>query len=274
MTTSLTKNIKIRDCSEYSPVILHVPHASTHIPVTHWPDFIISDDEITSELRAMTDHFTDDLVAGNLSVSMIASGLSRFVVDVERFPDEREEMLSVGMGAFYTHGSQRQEIRCVDASRMPELREYFDAYSQAFEDLVTKTLDKHGQAFILDIHSFPQKALPYEVHSEETRHEIIIGTTQGHTSPELLATIQGAFSEFDTGTDTTFKGAYVPLKYYEASDTRVQSSMLEIRRDLYMDEKTLEIKREGFNHVRDCISRITTTQLDACCRNPTNPNTH
>lgn len=256
MSSNLREHISLRDCSDNSPVIFHVPHASTHIPVTHWPDFIISDAEITSELRVMTDHYTDELVAGYQSCSLIASGLSRFIVDVERFPDEREEMLSVGMGAFYTHGSQRQEIRKVDPARMPELRDYFDAYSQAFEDLVTKTLEKHGHAYILDIHSFPEMPLPYEVHSEETRHEIIIGTTEGHTSPAFLATILKAFEGFDTGTDTAFKGAYVPLKYYEAGDERVQSAMLEIRRDLYMNEETLEIKREGFNLVRDCISHV------------------
>jgi predicted N-formylglutamate amidohydrolase len=37
----------------------------------------------------------------------------------------------------------------------------------------------------------------------------------------------------------------VPLRFYDAKDTRVQSVMLEIRRDVYMDEHTLAAHEDG-----------------------------
>ena len=256
MTSSLLDCVRIADRSLHSPVILHVPHASRYIPKAFISDFVVSEQELALELDAMTDHFTDELAKGISNASYIASELSRFVVDVERFPDEREEMLEVGMGAFYTHGSRRQLIRKVSESHQAQLMDYFLAYSRAFEDLVTATLKHHGKAIILDIHSFPENPLPYELHSEEVRHGIIIGTSGIHTPQPLREEIQEAFSGIDVGFDTAFKGAYVPLSFYESEDAQVRSAMLEIRRDLYMDESTVTLLEPDFSELELRLSHL------------------
>jgi hypothetical protein len=82
-------------------LLLHIPHASTEIPGEIREQFIIDDAELSSELNLMTDHFTDWLMAPlNLSPSQkTITGVSRLVVDVERFADDSQEIMSkVGMG--------------------------------------------------------------------------------------------------------------------------------------------------------------------------------
>ncbi|MEG1392041.1 MAG: hypothetical protein RSC50_03955, partial [Aurantimicrobium sp.] len=57
----------------------------------------------------------------------------------------------------------------------------------------------------------------------------------------------------------SFHGTYVPLRFYEAKDSRVQSVMLEIRRDTYMDEKSIELFPEGFSGLQASLQQLVTS---------------
>ncbi len=253
MTTDLPLPFTF-DYSATSPVILHAPHGSRFIP---WPllsPFSVTHDELERERDLMTDHFTDTLVINTAltkRVSAIVNRLSRFVVDVERFPDEREEMLAVGMGAFYTHGSHGQRIRASSIMDDANLRAFFDAYSLAFTELVQRTVDAHGHAIIIDVHSYPTLPLPYEMHADEPRPQLDIGADDTHTPASLVDAVRAAFPDLECGVNDSFHGTYVPLRFYDARDTRVQSVMLEIRRDVYMDEQTVTRDEAGFAKVQN-----------------------
>src|ERR1700754_3308195 len=103
-----------------SPVLLHVPHAGTRVPAWTRPHVLLDDGGLAAELAALTDHHTD-LIAGTTAERaqvrpwMLVNRVSRFVVDPERFPDEREEMAAAGMAAVYTRGTRGQPIRADDA---------------------------------------------------------------------------------------------------------------------------------------------------------------
>ena len=228
---SLVPTMCVEDKSQSSPIILHAPHGSRFIPDWHRPSFVVSPAELDRELDRMTDAHTDDIVRSINGPSSIVAGLSRVVVDVERFPDEREEMLTVGMGAFYTHGSQRQHLRTIRDEHRAALTTYFDAYAAAFTDLVQATLDAHGRAFIIDVHSFPVDALPYELHSSARRPQLDLGTDPVHTCQALLEGAKRAFKRLDIDLNSPFAGTYVPLRFY-GTTPQVQSLMLELRRDV------------------------------------------
>jgi N-formylglutamate deformylase len=101
-----------------SPVILHVPHASSTIPAYIRAGIVLDDAALAAELATMTDAHTDRIaLAAAARVTprpwLFVNRLSRLVVDPERFPDDREEMRAVGMGAVYP---ARPAARC-SASR-------------------------------------------------------------------------------------------------------------------------------------------------------------
>ena len=110
----------------------------------------------------MTDAHTD-LLARRISESVrgrrpwsFVNRLSRLVVDPERFPDEREVMNSVGMGAVYTRTSTGKRLRADSPSHRAELiATLFEPYSQALADLVDDRLAATGSAVIFDLHSYP-----------------------------------------------------------------------------------------------------------------------
>ncbi|MGW5211639.1 N-formylglutamate amidohydrolase [Streptomyces sp. NPDC004051] len=225
-----------------SPVILHVPHSSRVVPADVRSGITLDDAALERELDHMTDSHTAEIA--ELAAGRAPSGtpwrfvnrLSRLVVDPERFPDEREEMLAVGMGAVYTGTSHRGELRPGDHDGRPLLDRYFHPYAEAMTDAVAGRLDAVGRAVVIDVHSYPTEPLPYELHGSGPRPPVCLGTDSFHTPAGLLARAEKAFAGFGgTGIDSPFAGTYVPLAYY-GKDPRVSALMIEIRRDLYMDE--------------------------------------
>ncbi|MFE5483436.1 N-formylglutamate amidohydrolase [Streptomyces sp. NPDC056527] len=224
-----------------SPVLLHVPHSSRELPPDVRDGIVLDDEELARELDHITDSHTEriaDLAAGAAATTpwRFVNRLSRLVVDPERFPDEREEMIAVGMGAVYTRTTHRAVLRPADLDARPLLERYFEPYARAMTAAVADRLATVGRAVIIDVHSYPTAPLPYELHGAGPRPPICLGTDRHHTPPALLAAARAAFRGFGgVGTDSPFAGTYVPLEHY-GRDTRVSALMVEIRRDVYMKE--------------------------------------
>ncbi|WP_371667898.1 N-formylglutamate amidohydrolase [Streptomyces sp. NBC_00289] len=227
--------------ADASPVILHVPHSAREIPPAVRAGIVLDDGELERELDHITDAHTARLADEAARLAAVApwrfvNRLSRLVVDPERFPDEREEMLSVGMGAVYTRTTHRAVLRPADTDPEPLVARYFRPYARAMTDAVADRLAATGRAVIVDVHSYPTEPLPYELHGAGPRPPVCLGTDPSHTPPELLDAARRAFAGLgDTGLDSPFSGAYVPLEFY-GTEQRVGALMVEIRRDTYMTE--------------------------------------
>ena len=237
------QNFEIENGDEDASVILHVPHSSSLVPKHHIKKLAISGVDLGYELLQMTDSYTAEIArAAACEASVLPwifqNNISRLVVDPERFTDEREKMESVGMGAVYKLTHNQKPLRdLTDLERNELLDTYFQPYSGALENLVEDRLKAAEKVVILDIHSYPSQKLPYEIHNGE-RPEICLGVDEFHTSTELFETAKDIFSRFGrVSINSPFEGTYVPLKFYE-KDKRIQSIMIEIRRDVYMDELT------------------------------------
>jgi len=224
-----------------SPVILHVPHSAREVPAEARAGIVLDEDALERELDHITDAHTAELAeaaarAAEVTPWRFVNRLSRLVVDPERFPDEREEMLSVGMGAVYTRTTHRATLRAEDTDPRPLIDRYFRPYAQAMTDAVAARLAAVGRAVIIDVHSYPTEPLPYELHGEGPRPPVCLGTDSFHTPPELTAAARKAFAPVgETGLDSPFAGTYVPLEFHR-KDARVAALMVEIRRDTYMTE--------------------------------------
>jgi N-formylglutamate amidohydrolase len=226
---------------------------------------LLSDLELELELRRMTDSHTDEIarVAANQAATrpwVFKNGLSRLVMDPERFIDGTEEMDQCGMGAIYTKTSSGEQLRdLTPGERESLIAEYFSPYAHAFANLVDQVLADRGQVTIIDIHSYPQQALPYELHSTDPRPAMCLGIDETHTPKNLQDAAAEAFKRFgDIGFNTPFAGTYVPLKHYQ-SELRVRSIMLEIRRDIYMDEATGEGREADIAALGECLGQLLNT---------------
>lgn len=150
-------------------MILHVPHSARRIPSEVRAGIVLDEAALERELDHITDAHTAELADAAAQRCAVApwrfvNRLSRLVVDPERFPDEREEMSSVGMGAVYTRTTHRDVLRPADADPEPLIDRYFRPYARAMTEAVADRLAATGRAVIIDVHSYPSTPLPYELH--------------------------------------------------------------------------------------------------------------
>lgn len=224
-----------------SPVLLHVPHAGTDVPAWVRPHLLLSEVELAAEIATLTDHRTDAVALAAADRATVrpytlVNRVSRFVVDPERFPDEREEMAAVGMAAVYTHGTRGQRIRADDGAHVEELlAAFYRPWGAEVEAAVRDRVAATGHAVLLDVHSYPREPLPYELHADGPRPAVCLGTDAFHTPSWLVDAAHEAFAPLGTvELNTPFAGTYVPPAHYR-TDARVASLMLEIRRDVIDD---------------------------------------
>lgn len=230
-----------------NPLILHIPHASTHIPDSVKAQFSIDQASLESELNKMTDHFTDWLVEPlNASPSQkVIAPISRLVVDMERFADDKQEVMAkVGMGVMYVKGSQKQSIRhsITNEQRKSLLDSYYWPHHNELIEKTQQRLSANGYALVLDIHSYPNNALPYEINQTQHRPEICIGTCDFHTPASIVNAAIKAFTDkgFEVALNEPFAGTLIPTPFWQ-TNAKVMGMMIEVRRDLYMDETKVEL---------------------------------
>lgn len=229
-------------------ILLHVPHASTHIPHRVRRHIVLSDEDLMRERLHLTDWYIDELF-GN-TFPMVRSPHSRLVFDVERFRSNDDEIMAAkGMGAIYTRTSDGRPLR---SERLQEelLAAFYDPYHTALSALVGRLLDERRQVLLIDAHSFPSEPLPCDISQEPQRPDICIGTCDVHT-PEELWQISRAYCNavgWSVQRNEPYAGTFVPLEYYR-KETRLHSIMIEVNRSLYMDE-TAGVRSDGFASVK------------------------
>jgi N-formylglutamate amidohydrolase len=245
----------------YPPwAVLHIPHDSTVVPEDVRGQFLLGDAELQVELQRMTDHCTHALFAGRRGEgAVVRAPVSRLVVDVERFAEDAQEpMAKRGMGVIYEVTSDREPLRRppTEAERGALMREWYSPHHQQLETAVARSVDQYGRCVVIDCHSFPGVALPYEEADPATlRPDICIGSDPFHTPSRLEDAFVRTFARngWRVALNNPFAGALVPASRYHR-DPRVMAVMVEVNRDLYLDPASFQ-PTAAFDRVADAVRR-------------------
>ena len=244
-------------------VVLHLPHDSVEIPAAVRGQFLLNDADLTLELRRMTDHLTLELFAHPASsTAVVRAPISRLVVDVERFEDDTcEPMFARGMGAIYavTSGLMPLRRQLQPSERDALMQAYYRPHHGRLEAAVSSAIEAHGRCTVIDCHSFPSMALPYEIadaDADAARPDICIGSDDFHTRAELASAFVTTFqrARWRVSLNAPFAGALVPASRY-LQDRRVSAVMVEVNRRLYLSEhdaKPLPTFADVAQRVRNC----------------------
>ncbi len=248
-------------------VVMHIPHSSRRVPAEERQAILVDDTELNGELLRMTDAYTDELFPITpVEAGRVIFPLSRLVCDVERFPsDENEPMAARGMGVIYTRTSMGGVLRAQPdpTDRQKCLDRWYWPHHSKLEHLVKDVAERSGVCLIVDCHSFPSVALPYELDQASPRADICIGTDSFHTPWAVRDAIVAAAEAdgYSVAVDAPFSGALVPLSSYR-KDHRILSVMIEVNRRLYMEEESGK-KKHGLGKVCATLGRLVMAAAEA-----------
>jgi N-formylglutamate deformylase len=243
-------------------ILLHIPHSSRVIPIEYARYFLLEKEELDVEILRVTDAYTDELYELSDATRLVFP-VNRLLVDPERFErDDEEIMAKVGLGAVYEKTSDGRLLK--SGYRREELmKTFYEPHHQALNHWCSQ----RERCLIIDCHSYPSKPLPCDLNQAPNRPPFCLGTDSFHT-PEWLKVAAQSYLEtlgFEAPFDSPYAGTLVPSLAYQ-KNPNVHSIMVEVNRNLYMNEQTgeklmcfdetkavitglLEAIRSGFN---DC----------------------
>ena len=244
-----------------TPLVLHVPHASTAVPDECLADFAVGRARLAEHLAASTDHFTDELFASDGVAGDVAGvrfPVSRLVVDPERFEDDaREPMARHGLGVLYERGHDGTPLRVRPAPARREwyLDRWYRPHHAALTQAVDAALARAGRVLLVDCHSYPDVPLALDLDRSVPRPDACIGTAGMHTPGWLVDAARRWAAEqgWSIGIDAPYAGAIVPAKHL-GRDARVHAVMIEVNRARYMELHGTQARRAaGFAAARGFV---------------------
>ncbi|KAF0093287.1 MAG: hypothetical protein E1N59_2979 [Puniceicoccaceae bacterium 5H] len=221
-------------------MILHIPHASNYIPSRLRSQYVLSDEDLSQELRRQTDAHADELFTLAEAVPVVCLW-SALVVDVEHAPHDTDDSpVRIGMGRIHTHTADDRPLRReLFAHEIAELDRAYHCHHASLFHAVQAELEKDGCALLVDCHSFPAEPLPSDSCQEHPRLDICLGTDDFHTPPDFVEYAVNLLEGlgYTVTTNRLQAGGLVPQAHY-GLECRVSSLRIAVNRRFYMDEVT------------------------------------
>jgi N-formylglutamate deformylase len=218
------------------PIVAHIPHAGTEIPDAVRDQFLPDSKEVWREVAVVTDWYTDELF-GLPGIARIQTPISRVVLDLERFVDDKQESQAVvGQGVIYSHDSRGRQIRrtLLDEERHALLDNYYHPWHTKLELDIEQQLDRWGHCLLLDCHSFPTEAFENRAPYEIPPPDICLGIHSANTPQWLIDSCHRFFLNrgYSVAINFPYAGCLVPERFER--NHRVPAIMLEVNRGLYL----------------------------------------
>lgn len=208
--------------------------------------------------------------ARDLGASVLVPRYSRYVVDLNRPPDDAS--LYPGQNTTGLCPTVRfcgePVYRDGEAPRAEEIGERVDRYWRPYHDALRSELDRlhaaHGRVVLWEGHSIKGSALPFLF--EGRLPDLNLGTAGGAScSPALQARLEAALEAqdaYDHVVNGRFKGGYI-TRHYGDPARGVDAVQLETSQRTYMDEGTFAYDEAKATRLQPLLRRLLEAALAA-----------
>ena len=235
--------------------LVHIPHSGTDLPNQFINDYLLSTDELSSNIFQYCDLYTDEIFEDFFNLfGGVKSQYSRLFFDPERFGDDEAEDMhkKFKLGWFYENAIlEKKPLRKVN--NKAKIRSYFETHHNELNKKTEEKLSLYDKCTLIDCHSFSNER--YWFHNKNlVLPDICIGFEENHVDEELVNIISNEFKKYDLGINVPYEGSLVPTNYW-GKDFRVKSVMIEINKKLYLESDNIT-KSENFNNIKYKLNSI------------------
>jgi len=257
-----------RPVTSPSPVLVEVPHSGLQVPP-----------EVESEIEATplavlrdSDIYVDQLYqrAPENGATLLVSRVSRYVVDLNRGPDEVDSA-AVPRHPRGRHIPARGVVWRARTDGTPLLRTpltieqfsrrldlFYEPYHQALRDAATQIREQHGRVLVLAAHSMPSSGRRMIGGGQVHRADVVPGTRGRSTADgRIIDLVDSHFraAGLSVKHDDPYRGGWTTSRY--GAPKRGQHALqIELNRALYVDEHTSEIKAKDFARLQTVLDQL------------------
>lgn len=244
-----------------TPVVVEVPHAGLSVDALTLTSLAAPARSIAVD----ADLYVDELYAcaPDVGATLLVAEHSRYVCDLNRSEQDVDPLAVAGGSAQRApHGliwrdtteGQRALYQPLSRDELERrLVTYYRPYHQRLTELLAAKRAKFGFAVLLAGHSMPSRGRPGHADTGRDRADVVPGS-RGRTTaagviidtPEQVARPRG----WTVVHDDPYRGGFT-TEFYGRPERNQHALQVELSRRLYMNEATLEKKRDGFEETRD-----------------------
>ncbi len=230
------------------PLLVSLPHDGSMIP-----DDLAARMTDTARRAPDTDWHVATLYAfaRELGASMLLPKHSRYVVDLNRPPDDTslypgQNTTGLCPAVQFSGEPVYRDGEAPDATEIAgRVERYWRPYHDALRAELDRLKDEHGFAVLWEGHSIRGSDLPFLF--EDRLPDLNLGTAAGDScSPALQARLEALLAgqgDYDWVANGRFKGGYI-TRHYGDPARGTDAVQLEISQRTYMDEQSFEYMPE------------------------------
>ena len=253
------------------PIVVDSPHSGTLYPDNSG---IVAP---ADALKSTWDAYVDELWRATPMVGgvLLAARFPRAYIDPNRAPDDIDEAMLAepwptpvapspacrrGMGLIRLNalpGVPMYNGKLPAAEVAHRLDAYYMHYHNVLETLLDDAVGKFGAVWHIDCHSMKSVGNAMNVDNGAARPDIVVSDRSGTSAnPRFTAWVAAQFEQlgYRVSINTPYQGGYIVQRYGMPLSDR-HSVQIEIRRDVYMDEKSC-LRHDGFDRLQDNLGRF------------------
>lgn len=251
------------------PMVVDSPHSGTLYPINSG---IVAP---ADALRTTWDAYVDELwdAAPAVGGVLLAARFPRAYIDPNRAPDDIDEAMLAdawrtplapsaacrrGMGLIRLNalpGVPMYDRKLQSAEVAHRLDDYYMQYHNVLETLLDEAVEKFGAVWHIDCHSMKSVGNAMNVDNGAARPDIVVSDRHGTSAnPRFTEWVAVQFERlgYHVSINTPYQGGYIVQRYGMPLADR-HSVQIEIRRDVYMDEKNC-VKHDGFGRLQQDLA--------------------